>query len=288
MRTTIGGRTFDFDREVAVMAIVNRTPDSFYDRGATYALDAAVTHALGEVADGADILDVGGVKAGPGAHVGVAEELERVMPFIAAFRAQCDIPLSIDTFRPEVAAAALDAGADMVNDTSGLADPRLADVVAQRGAALVVMHAGGEPRTRPLRNHYHPDVVTVVRDELQRLARRAEAAGVTRTRIVVDPGHDFRKNTLHSLALTRELPQLCQLGYPVLVALSNKDFIGEALGLPEPAQRVHGSVGAAVTSVLLGARLVRVHNTLQTVHAVRMAEVILGWREPRQTLRGLE
>ena len=270
------------------MAIVNRTPDSFYDRGRTYGLDVAVDHALRQVEAGADLLDVGGVKAGPGQDVPSAEELARVLPFVEAFRARSDVALSVDTFRPEVAAAALDAGADLVNDTSGLADPRLADVVAAHaGAALVVMHSGGEVRTRPFRNSYLPDVTTVVRDELRRLADLAQARGVPADKVVVDPGHDFRKGTLHSLELTRRLPELCALGYPVLVALSNKDFLGESLDLPLD-ERVEASLGAAVTSVLLGARLVRVHETLATVRAVRMAEVILGWREPARTLRGLE
>ena len=285
---TIGRRTFAFDREVAVMAIVNRTPDSFYDRGRTYALEVAVEHALQQVEDGADVLDVGGVKAGPGEDVSTEEELGRVLPFVEAFRRRSDVPLSVDTFRPEVAAAALDAGADLVNDTSGLADPRLADVVAASpGAALVVMHSGGPVRTRPFRPSYLPDVTTVVRDELQRLVDLAQARGVPRDKLLVDPGHDFRKTTLHSLELTRRLPDLCALGYPVLVALSNKDFLGESLDLPLE-ERVEASLGAAVTSVLLGARIVRVHETRATVRAVRMAEVILGWREPARTLRGLE
>lgn len=284
----IGSRTFDFAREVAVVAIVNRTPDSFYDRGRTFPLDVAVEHALRQLDDGADVLDVGGVKAGPGDDVTAEEELERVLPFVEAFRTASDAPLSVDTFRPEVAAATLDAGADVVNDTSGLADLRLADVVAARpGTGLVVMHSGGAVRTRPFRNSYLPDVTTVVRDELQRLAALAEERGVPRDRIVVDPGHDFRKGTLHSLELTRRLPELCSLGYPVLVALSNKDFLGESLDLPLE-ERVEASLGAAVTSVLLGARLVRVHETRATVRAVRMTEVILGWREPAMTLRGLE
>ncbi len=288
MRTTIGGRTFDFAREVAVMGIVNRTPDSFYDRGRTFALDAAVTLALALVEDGADLLDVGGVKAGPGEPVSEQEELERVLPVLEALRAETEVPLSVDTFRPAVARAALGAGADLVNDTSGLADEELATVVAQHPAAvLVVMHSGGEVRTRPFRNAYLPDVVTHVRETLAATVARAEARGVPRDRLVIDPGHDFRKNTWHSLALTRGLPELAALGVPVLVALSNKDFLGEALDLPID-QRVAASLGAACASVLLGARLVRVHEVRDTVRAVRMVEVILGWRAPARTLRGLE
>jgi dihydropteroate synthase len=288
MRMALRSRTFDFDREVAVMAIVNRTPDSFYDGGRTFALDAAVDHALAQVAAGADILDVGGVKAGPGAEVTEQDELDRIVPFVTAFRRRSDAVLSVDTFRASVARAALRAGADIVNDTSGLADPDLAGVVAAHpDAGLVLMHSGGQLRTRPYRSHHPPDVTTAVIGALTDLIARAQAAGVAPDKLILDPGHDFRKGTLQSIELTRRLPELCALGHPVLVALSNKDFIGEALDLPVD-QRVEASVGAAVAGVLLGARLVRVHETLATVRAVRMAEVILGLREPVRAWRGLE
>ncbi|MGI9017246.1 MAG: dihydropteroate synthase [Euzebya sp.] len=279
-------RTMDLSQRMAVMAIVNRTPDSFYDQGATFGLQASVDHALAQVAEGADIVDVGGVKAGPGEAVTPAQEMERIIPFVTAFRHHSDVPLSIDTFRASVADAALQAGADLINDTSGLSDPDLAAVVAKHDAALVVMHSGGDLRRRPYRHSYHPDVTTVVCDTLATLARTAQDAGVAPEAIVVDPGHDFRKNTLHSLELTRNLPTLVELGYPVLVALSNKDFIGESLDL-DLDQRVAASIGAAVASLMLGARLVRVHQTTATVRAVRMAEIILGWRPPVHTIRGL-
>ena len=287
MLLRLGQRTLDLTTRMAVMAIVNRTPDSFYDGGATYALDASVTHALAQVEAGADLIDVGGVKAGPGEEVDTDAELARIIPFVEEFRRHSDAPLSIDTFRAAVADQALAAGADLINDTSGLSDPDLAGVVARHDAALVVMHSGGELRTRPYRNHYHPDVTSVVADELRRLAEEAIAGGVAPDQIVIDPGHDFRKNTLHSLELTRHLDQLASLGFPVLVALSNKDFIGEALDLPLD-QRVEASLAAAVISLTLGARIVRVHETAETVRAVRMAEVILGWRAPVRTVRGLE
>ncbi len=288
MQMTLRTRTFDFDREVAVMAIVNRTPDSFYDRGRTFALDAAVDHALAQVADGADILDVGGVKAGPGEEVTEAAELERIIPFVEAFRARSDAVLSIDTFRPVVARAALQAGADIINDTSALADPDLAGVVADfPHAGLVLMHSGGELRTRPYRNHYVPDATTAIVATLRGLTETAMAAGVAADKLVIDPGHDFRKNTLQSLEVTRRLGELCALGFPVLVALSNKDFIGESLDLPID-ERVEASVGAAVASVMLGARLVRVHEARATARAVRMTEVIMGWRAPARAWRGME
>ena len=289
MRLSLGARTFDLQRAVAVMAIVNRTPDSFYDRGRTYDLDTAVAYAQQQLADGADIIDVGGVKAGPGEDVPVAVERDRILPFVEAFRRVSDAPLSVDTFRAAVAAEALGAGADLINDVSGMAEPEIADVVAAHpGAALVVMHAGGPVRTRPFRPTYEPDVTTAVISRCRDLALEAQRRGVPPDRIVVDPGHDFGKNTLHSLELTRRLPELCALGYPVLVALSNKDFLGETLGGLPVDDRVEASLAAAVTSLMLGARLIRVHNTLATVRAVRTTEAILGWREPGMAARGLD
>lgn len=270
------------------MAIVNRTPDSFFDRGRTWDLQTALDHAEEQVEAGADIIDVGGVKAGPGAPVDSDEERKRVMPFVEAFRARSDVPLSVDTFRAAVAADALDAGADIVNDVSGMSEPDIADVVAARpGTALVVMHAGGPPRTRPFRPTYRPDVTAVVRARLVALADEAQRRGVPAGQIVVDPGHDFGKTTAQSLELTRRLPELCALGYPVLVALSNKDFLGEVLGLPVD-QRGEASLAAAAASVQLGARIVRVHDTLATVRAVRTIEAILGWRRPAMSARGLD
>ena len=289
MHLSLGRRTFALDRCVAVMAIVNRTPDSFYDRGRTYELGAAVDGALAHLDEGADIIDVGGVKAGPGDDVPVEAELERIVPFVEAFRRVSDAPLSVDTFRAAVAEQALDAGADLVNDVSGMIEPQIADVVAARPhTALVVMHAGGPPRTRPFRPTYLPDATTVVVQRCRELAQQAQRRGVAADKIVVDPGHDFGKNTLHSLELTRRLPELCALGYPVLVALSNKDFLGETLGGLPVDQRVEASLAAAAASVMLGARIVRVHNTLATVRAVRTVEAILGWRQPGLNARGLD
>ena len=289
MRLTLARRTFDFERSVAVMAIVNRTPDSFYDRGRTYELDAAVDAALAQLEEGADIIDVGGVKAGPGEDVPLEAERERILPFVEAFRRVSDAPLSIDTFRAAIAAEALDAGADLINDVSGMVEPEIADVVAARPhAALVVMHAGGPPRTRPFRPTYFPDVTTVVVQQCRALAEEAQRRGVPRDRIVVDPGHDFGKNTLHSLEITRRLPELCALGYPVLVALSNKDFLGETLGGLPVDERIEASLATAVASVMFGANIVRVHNTQATVRALRTLEAVLGWQLPGMVARGLD
>jgi dihydropteroate synthase len=281
-------RRIDLSRRVAVMGIVNRTPDSFYDRGATYELEAAVTHARRLIAEGADIIDVGGVKGGPGEVVEPAEERDRVVPFIEALRAvETDVLISVDTFRAPVADTALAAGADIVNDITGLHDPEVLDVVVEREAGYVAMHHGGRPRTRPFRRAYVPDLTTAVVEHCDRLTRRALAAGVPRGRLIVDPGHDFQKTTYHSLEVSRRLPELAALGFPVLVALSNKDFIGETLDAPLE-RRVDGSLAAAVFSILRGAHLVRVHEVQRTVDAVRMTEALLGWRAPAVTLRGLE
>jgi dihydropteroate synthase len=281
-------RRIELDRRVAVMGIVNRTPDSFYDRGATFELDRAITHARGLVADGADLVDVGGIKGGPGEEVTVADELQRIVPFVEALRAcEPDVLISVDTFRAPVADAALSAGADVINDVTGLHDPGVLDVVAAHDAGYVAMHHGGRPRTRPFRVSYSPDVTTAVVAHCRALAARAEAAGVPAGRIVVDPGHDFQKTTAHSLELSRRLPELAALGYPVLVALSNKDFLGEILDAPLD-RRVDASLAAAVFSILRGANIVRVHEVARTVDAVRTTEALLGWRRPAVETRGLE
>jgi dihydropteroate synthase len=285
MLRTYGRRTFDFSRRVAVMAILNRTPDSFYDRGATFGFEAAVAAGERALAEGADWLDVGGVKAGPGAPVDEAEELDRVVPLVETLRGRTDAVISVDTFRPGVARQALAAGADVVNDPSGLHDPRVAEVAAGAGAGLVVMHTGGPPRTRPHRPAY-TDVVAEVRAFLAGRVSLAVRHGVPAERLIVDPGHDFHKNTFHSLELTRRLGELADLGHPLLVGLSNKDFVGESLDVPLD-QRLEGSLAAAAFSVAAGASIVRVHDVRASVRVVRMTEAILGRRPPAATRRGL-
>jgi dihydropteroate synthase len=285
MLRTYGRRTFDFGRQVAVMAILNRTPDSFYDRGATFGFAAALAAGERALAEGADWLDVGGVKAGPGPPVTEAEELARVVPLVEALRGRTDAVISVDTFRPGVARRALAAGADVVNDPSGLHDPRVADAAAETGAGLVVTHTGGPPRTRPHRPGY-ADVVAEVRAFLADRVALARRRGVAADRLIVDPGHDFHKNTFHSLELTRRLGELGDLGHPLLVALSNKDFVGETLDVPLD-QRLEGSLAAAAFSVVAGASILRVHQVQSTVRVVRMTEAILGRRPPAATRRGL-
>ncbi|HEU0257125.1 MAG TPA: dihydropteroate synthase [Microbacteriaceae bacterium] len=275
---TIGAHRFDFSRQVAVMAVVNRTPDSFYDRGATFALDAAIRAALDAAHEGADWVDIGGVPFSPGEPLPIEEEAARVVPVVAGIRARSDVVISIDTFQPEVARRAIAAGADVINDTTGLHDPAMADVVAGSAASLVITHSLAAPRTVYPRPHYD-DIAGEVISFLRERVDRATAHGVPANRIILDPGHDLNKNTVQSLEVTRRFAEIADLGFPTLAAVSNKDFIGETLGLPR-GERVEGSLAAAVACVLLGARIVRMHNVRQSVRAMRMVEAILGWREP--------
>ncbi|HET6301006.1 dihydropteroate synthase [Microbacterium sp.] len=270
------GTTLDLTRHVAVMAIVNRTPDSFYDRGATFALDAAIAAGVAAAEEGADIVDVGGVKFAPGPPLPIEHEIERVVPVVRALAPV--VAVSVDTFHPEVARAAIDAGASIVNDTTGLRDPAMADVIAEGEAGVVIAHSLAAPRM-PHPNPHYDDVVAEVAAFLTDRRDRALGCGIPPERIILDPGHDLNKNTLHSLELTRRLREFAALGSPLLIALSNKDFVGEALG-SDRGDRLAGSLAAAVYGVLQGARIVRAHNVRETLDAVRMVEAIAGWREP--------
>jgi len=282
----LGERSFA-PGDFAVMAIVNRTPDSFFDRGTTYAEDAALNAVEAAVAAGADLIDIGGVKAGPGRGVDVAEEIRRTVSTVAAVRARFrEVLISIDTWRAEVAREAVAAGADLINDTWGGADPRLAEVAAETGAGLVCSHAGGlAPRTRPHRVGY-ADVVADVLETVTGLASRAAELGVRRDGILIDPTHDFGKNTWHSLELTRRLDELVGTGWPVLVALSNKDFIGESLDVPVD-QRLEGTLAATAVCAWLGARVFRAHHVLETRRVLDMVATIRGDRPPSVARRGL-
>jgi len=276
---TIGRRTFDFDRRIAVMAIVNRTPDSFHDEGATFALDRAVEAAVRAADQGADWVDVGGVKFAPGPELPAADELDRVLPVVTQLAQQSDVVISVDTFRSEVAEAAIAAGASVVNDTTGLSDPRMAAVVADSDASIVVTHSTAPPRQELPSPPRYDDIGGEVVGFLRERVDRALAAGIPESRIIVDPGHDLNKNTVHTLELTRRLPEVVALGYPVLAAVSNKDFVGESLGRPRGA-RLPGSLAAATVSAMLGARIVRMHDVVESVDAMRMVEAVLGWRTP--------
>jgi dihydropteroate synthase len=275
---TIGTRTFDFSRQIAVMAVINRTPDSFYDRGKTFELDRAIEACLTAAEQGADWVDIGGVKFGPGPEVPVAEEIHRVVPVIRAVAESSDVVISVDTFWPEVARAAIEAGADVVNDTTGLYYPELADVVADSDATLVVTHSLATPRTWYPTPRYD-DVAGEIAAFLAERAQFAQSRGIPESRLIVDPGHDLNKNTVQSLEITRRLDEICALGYPTLVAVSNKDFIGETLDR-DRQDRVAGSLAAATLAVAAGARIVRMHNVRESVDAMRMVEAVAGWRDP--------
>ncbi|HUA29429.1 MAG TPA: dihydropteroate synthase [Streptosporangiaceae bacterium] len=269
------------------MAIVNRTPDSFYRPGVTWDEPAAMDRVHQVVAEGADIVDIGGVPAGPGSDVDCGEEIRRTASFIAAVRrAYPGVVISVDTYRHEVAREACGAGADLINDAWGGWDQRLAEVAAEFGAGLVCAHAGPQrPRTRPLRVSYR-DVMADVLDTTLTLARRAVKAGVDPSRIVIDAAHDFGKNTWHSLEITRRLPEMVATGWPVLVSVSNKDFIGEALDLPV-GERVAGTLATTSVCAWLGARIFRAHQVAWTRQALDMVSAIRGDIPPARAVRGL-
>lgn len=275
------------DGQTLVMAIVNRTPDSFFDRGRTYGLAAALDRVDQVVDEGAHVVDIGGVKAAPGQELSVAEELERVLELVERVRDRHPgVVISVDTYRSQVADAVCRAGADLVNDAWGAPDPRTAEVAAEHGAGIVCTHAGGlPPRTRPHRAEYE-DVVDDVRSTVVALAERAVAVGVPRESVLIDPGHDFGKNSRQSLEVTRRLDALTETGWPVLCALSRKDFVGEVLDLP-PDDRLEGTLAATAISAWLGARMFRAHDVAATVRVVRMVDALLHRRDLAVARRGL-
>jgi dihydropteroate synthase len=269
------------------MAIVNRTPDSFYDKGKTFGLEAALERVDQVVAEGAHIVDIGGVKAAPGVEVPAGEEIDRVLPLVEAVRARYpSLVISVDTFRASVAQAVLSAGADVVNDAWECPEPETYDVAAEFGAGVVCTHAGHlPPRTRPHRITY-PDVVGDVLATLTSMAERAVAAGVPRESVLIDPGHDFGKNTRQSLLLTDRTGDLVSTGWPVLMALSRKDFVGEVLDLP-PDERLDGTLAATAVCAFQGARVFRAHDVAPTLRVLRMVDAIRGRTEPLVNVRGL-
>jgi dihydropteroate synthase len=282
----LGTREFG-EREPVIMAIVNRTPDSFYDQGATFTDVPALERVARAVEEGAAIIDVGGVKAGPGAEVSAAEEIARTAAFVAEVRRRHpDVVISVDTWRHEVGEAVCEAGADLLNDAWGGVDPKLAEIAARYDVGLVCTHAGGaRPRTRPHRVGYE-DVVADVLRVTGALAERAVALGVRRDAVLIDPGHDFGKNTRHSLEATRRLPEMTATGWPVLVSLSNKDFVGETLDRPV-RERLIGTLAATAVSAWLGARVYRVHEVAETRQVLDMVAAIAGHRDPAVARRGL-
>jgi dihydropteroate synthase len=268
----LGGRRYDLAQRALVMGILNRTPDSFSDKGATYALDKLYARAKQLVTDGADILDIGGVKAGPGPEVTEEEEMERVVPVVAGLVQRFDTPVSVDTWRASVARASYAEGAVMGNDISGLGDPDYAPAAAEHGAAVVITHIRLKPRVADPEPHYD-DLVPDVARFLSERAEGARAAGVPAERIVLDAGLDLGKTAEQSLTLLRASRTLAGLGFPLLLSASNKTFLGKILDL-ELTERGEASLGAAALGIVWGCRILRVHDVLGTRRVRDVLEAI--------------
>ncbi|HEY2429576.1 MAG TPA: dihydropteroate synthase [Acidimicrobiales bacterium] len=275
MELALGERTYDVTTRALVMGILNRTTDSFYDKGAFFEMDRFLTRAQQLVDEGADILDVGGVKAGPGPDVGEAEELERVVPAVEALHARFDVPISADTWRAGVARESYKAGAVVGNDISGFADPDYLAAAAEAGATVVATHIRLQPRVRDPEPVYPGGVVEDIRAFLVDRARRAEAAGIPAARIVLDAGLDLGKTTAQSVLLLRSSQRFAELGYPLLLSASNKTFLGQLLGL-EIDQRRDASLAAAALGVAGGCRILRVHDVAGTRRVRDVLDAVLS------------
>ena len=286
----LGAHELDLSRRVAVMGIVNATPDSFYAGGRHASAEAAIEHGLRIAAEGANLIDVGGDSAGgSAAPIDAAEEIRRVEPVIRALARQTNLPISVDTHRADTAAAAIDAGAALVNDITGLADPKMSGVVARGRAGLCLMHIKGAPKHFPPDFHYD-DVVTDVRAYLGACVDRALEAGIARDRLIVDPGIEFGKLVSQDLQLLRRLNELHTLELPVLVAISRKYFIGHVLGTLQPSEegaparvtplppedRLEGTAAAIAFAITRGAHIVRVHDVSAMVRVTHVTEALLG------------
>ena len=267
-----GGRPLDLGR-VAVMGILNLTPDSFSDGGLFMSRDQAVSHALKMADEGADIIDVGGESTRPGTlAVSLQEELDRVVPVIEALRREVEIPISIDTSKPQVMREAVSAGAGMINDVKALREENALATAAELGVPVCLMHMQGEPRSMQV-NPTYKDVVVEVRDFLSARRQACLDAGVDEKKILIDPGFGFGKTLEHNLELLRNLSELKSVGAPVLVGLSRKSMIGKAIGLPVD-KRLHASVALAILAVRTGASVIRLHDVAATREAVRMVEAV--------------
>ena len=274
------GRILKLDR-TRVMGIVNVTPDSFSDGGEHAGTDAAVAHGLKLAAEGADILDIGGESTRPGSDsVGVEEELRRVVPVIERLARETTLPISVDTYRPEVMRAAVAAGAGMVNDINALRSEGALDAVAELRVPVVLMHMLGEPRSMQDAPRYD-DVVGEVHRFLAERIFAAEMAGIDRKRIIADPGFGFGKTGEHNLALLAQLQRFTELGVPVLAGLSRKRTIGDITGRDDPRDRVHGSVAAHLVAAQRGAMLLRVHDVAATVDAIKVWQAVDSVPMPR-------
>ena len=275
------GRVLKLDR-TRVMGIVNVTPDSFSDGGAHDSTEAAIAHALKLVEEGADILDIGGESTRPGAdEVGFEEELTRVVPVIEALVARVEVPISIDTSKPEVMRAAVAAGAGMINDVYALRQPGALDAAAESGAAVVLMHMLGEPRSMQAAPRYD-DVVGEVHRFLAERIFACEMAGFDKRKLVVDPGFGFGKTRAHNLGLLARLQRFTELGVPVLAGMSRKKTIGELTGRDDPRARVHGSVAAHLVAAQRGAMLLRVHDVAATIDALKVWNAVAAVPTPRK------
>ena len=278
LRWHVGSRVLECGPRTLVMGILNVTPDSFSDGGRFLDHEAAVAHGIRMAEEGADILDVGGESTRPGSDpVSVEEELERVVPVVKRLTAETEAPISIDTRKHEVAAAALDAGAVIVNDVSAGRDPELLEAVREWGAGLVLMHMLGEPKTMQVEPHYE-DVVDEVRAYLRARVEAATAAGIDRDRLCVDPGLGFGKSYRDDLVLMRDVDAFLDLGLPVLVGPSRKSFIGTALGDLPVEQRLEGTAGAVAWMAGRGAHIVRVHDVPEIVRLSRVVDAIRSVR----------
>jgi dihydropteroate synthase len=271
---TLGGRTLDLSRGTVIMGVLNVTPDSFSDGGRYLGTDEAVARARQMAADGAHVVDVGGESSRPGSRpVSATEELERVIPVIEAIRGRIDVPISIDTYKAEVAEQAIAAGAAMINDISALSfDPEMAPLAARLGVPVILMHIQGTPRNMQVDPHYD-DPVAEVKASLESSIDRAVGAGVDPERIVIDPGIGFGKRVDDNLLLLKHLRDFYDLGRPVLVGVSRKAFIGEVTKRPV-SDRLAGSIGAAAAAVMAGAHMVRVHDVAETRDAVAVVDAI--------------
>ncbi|MDD5394541.1 MAG: dihydropteroate synthase [Thiothrix sp.] len=260
---------------VQVMGILNVTPDSFSDGGQFHARDAALRHVEQMLVEGVDIIDVGGESTRPGAQaVSTSEELERVVPIIAAIRERFDVPVSVDTSKPEVMQAAVAAGADLINDVRALQEPGALEACAGLSVPICLMHMQGQPRTM----QHSPQYTEVVQDVCRFFEERIAAcgqAGIARSRLVLDPGFGFGKTLPHNLDLLRRLDAFSALGLPILVGISRKSMIGALMGNVAVDGRLHGSVAAAVVAAMHGARIIRVHDVKATVDAMKIVQAVL-------------
>jgi dihydropteroate synthase len=261
---------------VQVMGILNVTPDSFFDGGRFHVRDAALRHVEQMLLDGVDIIDVGGESTRPGAQaVSVQEELERVVPIIAAIRARFDVPISVDTSKPEVMQAAVAVGADLVNDVRALQEEGVLEVCAGLSVPICLMHMQGQPRSMQHDPHY-VDVVQDVRHFFEARIAACEQAGIARSRLMLDPGFGFGKTLAHNVDLLRHLDAFSALGLPILVGISRKSMIGALLGDAPVSERLHGSVAASVVAAMKGAHIIRVHDVKATVDAMKIVRAVLA------------